>query len=245
MTPTTIGAGGIALVKEFEGFFPRPYWDRPMPDPKAVRTIGYGTTRIDGRAIRADDRLTEPQASDLLRAQVNGSQYAGALARELRAIGRKLNQHQFDALLSAVYNLGAGILEPGRSLGDALRSRRWKSAVPKALILYREPGTNVEKGLRRRREAEIALWRSKPPAVDRLVAEGYTTDEIRMIRTFDGWRRRGVNPQGRRRLAFDMKAQRQRIWRVAQPKVKGGDGRGWTAARKARYRSLLARSREV
>jgi hypothetical protein len=40
-----------------------------------------------------------------------------------------------------------------------------------------------------------------------------------------------------------MEQQRKRVWRAAQPHSRGGDGRGWDHAnRRARYRSLLART---
>lgn len=158
--PTGIGTKGLSLVKVYEGFRSRPYWDRPMPDPMAVRTIGYGTTRIGGRGILATDRMTEPKASSYLVAQINSSQYAGALTNALNIIGVTLNQNEYDAVLSAVYNLGAGILAKNRSLGDALRSHNWRSQVAKALPLYSEPGSSVHEGLLRRRNDEVKLFKT-------------------------------------------------------------------------------------
>jgi lysozyme len=158
--PSKIGSAGLVLVKEFEGFYSRPYWDRPMPDPKAVRTIGYGTTRWKGRGILSTDRITEPEASDLLVQQINSSEYAGALTKVLNALGLELNQNEYDALLSAIYNLGAGILDKGRTLGDALRSKNWRTGVAKALPVYSEPGTSVHDGLLRRRNDEVRLFKT-------------------------------------------------------------------------------------
>lgn len=76
---------------------------------------------------------------------------------------------------------------------------------------------------------------------DRLA--GYTKREVKWIRNYDSWFRRGVNPDGRKRLRVEMRKQRKRIWRLAQPKSRGGDGHGWTALRSKRYKSLLSRSR--
>lgn len=95
-------------------------------------------------------------------------------------------------------------------------------------------------------------WHMDPQSASKLRAAakrlrdplaGYTADEIKWIRSYDSWLRRLVNRGGRTRLQQKMKAQRKRIWRLAQPKKNGGDGKGWTALRRRRYRSLLARTR--
>jgi predicted chitinase len=72
---------------------------------------------------------------------------------------------------------------------------------------------------------------------------GYTAAEIRWIREFDKLRREGRDERRQGVLRIVMRAQRKRIWKVAQPKAQGGDGRGWKYAnRAARYRSLKART---
>jgi hypothetical protein len=48
------------------------------------------------------------------------------------------------------------------TISKRLRERDW-DAVPAALELYRNPNTNVEAGLLRRRRAEGALWRESLP----------------------------------------------------------------------------------
>ena len=45
------------------------------------------------------------------------------------------------------------------TISAVLRDRAWGS-VPDAFMLYVNPGSTVEAGLRRRRQAEIALWNS-------------------------------------------------------------------------------------
>jgi hypothetical protein len=72
---------------------------------------------------------------------------------------------------------------------------------------------------------------------------GYTASERRLIREYDRLRSARRNRKRRIALRALMKAQRKRIWRAAQPRTGGGDGRGWDHAnRRARYRSLLART---
>jgi hypothetical protein len=44
-------------------------------------------------------------------------------------------------------------------------------------------------------------------------------------------------------LVRELTSQRQAIWRAAQPKASGGDGRGWSYAhRKRRYLTLESRT---
>jgi hypothetical protein len=72
---------------------------------------------------------------------------------------------------------------------------------------------------------------------------GYTASERRMIREYDRLVRTRRDRKRRVALRKLMKAQRKRIWRAAQSKSSGGDGRGWDHAnRRARYDSLLART---
>ncbi len=65
------------------------------------------------------------------------------------------------ALLSFAYNLGSGFYGSGNfsSITARLKNKEWDK-VPDALYLYRNPGSNVEAGLARRRKAEGKLWNS-------------------------------------------------------------------------------------
>jgi len=72
-----------------------------------------------------------------------------------------MNDNQRGALLSFAYNLGAGFYG-GRNFNTItrrLKNKEWH-LVPESLKLYRNPGTNVEAGLLRRRIAEGKLWSS-------------------------------------------------------------------------------------
>lgn len=74
----------------------------------------------------------------------------------------EMNENQQGALLSFSYNLGANFYGTSNfnTISKVLKEKKW-SDVPKVLELYRNPGTNVEKGLLRRRIAEGALWSKK------------------------------------------------------------------------------------
>jgi hypothetical protein len=63
------------------------------------------------------------------------------------------------ALISFAYNLGSGFYgaKGFETISKRLREKDW-AGVPDALLLYRNPGTNVEAGLKRRRIAEGDPW---------------------------------------------------------------------------------------
>lgn len=148
-------AAALKLIKDFEGCHLDAY-----PDPLsggAPWTIGYGTTRYsDGRAVKKGDRLNMVEADMLLRLEVD------RIAEKLRATvphWGEMADHQKCALISFAYNLGSAFYgsKGFETISKRLREKDW-SGVPDALLLYRNPGTNVEAGLKRRRIAEGDLW---------------------------------------------------------------------------------------
>src|SRR3954464_4264657 len=143
------GSGGIALIKEFEGF---PFGGRPYFDQLGgVWTIGYGHTEGVGPH---SPRLTERQASELLERELaQRSEGAG----EALPTAHLLNQNQFDALVVFVYNVGGGALAADTGIGKAPRARQWQRAADEMLRWNRAKGHAVE-GLTRRRKAERALF---------------------------------------------------------------------------------------
>lgn len=147
---TGLSDKGVRFIAEFEGFSSKPY-----RDPVGVWTIGYGSTKGVGPHSRS---LTRAQARARLKREID-REYAPAVRVAATKAGRGLKQHEFDALVSAVYNLGPGILEPGRSLGDALRARvLWRSRTARALKLYDKAGGRALPGLTRRRKREARLF---------------------------------------------------------------------------------------
>jgi hypothetical protein len=71
----------------------------------------------------------------------------------------QMADHQKCALISFAYNLGSGFYGTTgfETISRELREKDW-AAVPDALLLYRNPGSNVEAGLKRRRIAEGDIW---------------------------------------------------------------------------------------
>ena len=156
-------AAAIALIKEFEGVHLSAY-----PDPLSGGhpwTIGYGTTRYSGGTpVKRGDRINMIEADMLLRLEVD------RIAEKLRTTvphWKVMDDNQRSALVSFAYNLGAGFYGAAgfETISRCLRDRDW-AAVPAALELYRNPGTNVEAGLLRRRRAEGKLWGQHRPAAE-------------------------------------------------------------------------------
>jgi GH24 family phage-related lysozyme (muramidase) len=150
----------LQLIQQFEGCHLDAY-----PDPLSGGepwTIGWGTTRYsDGRKVKKGDRLNRVEADMLLRQEVD--RIAGKL-RETVPHWREMADHQQCALVSFAYNLGSGFYGSTgfETISRELADRAW-DAVPDAMLLYRNPGTNVEAGLKRRREAEGKLWLGAKP----------------------------------------------------------------------------------
>jgi GH24 family phage-related lysozyme (muramidase) len=153
-------AAAIKLIKEFEGCHLTAY-----PDPLSGAepyTIGYGTTRYPGgRFVQRGDKITVIEADMFMRTEVD--RIAAKLASTV-LFWSEMTDRQQSALISFSYNLGSGFYGAVgfETISKRLRERDW-NAVPAALELYRNPGTNVEAGLLRRRRAEGELWRSGLP----------------------------------------------------------------------------------
>lgn len=154
-----VSQAGIALIKRFESCELSAY-----PDPKtrgAPFTIGWGAVGPD---IGPDTVWTQEQADDRLAKDVEARE---AIVNE--AVTVDLTQGQFDAMVSIVFNVGYGSknrngivrlrsgepstllqkLNDGDYAGAAKEFERWIS-----------PGSPVERGLKRRRDAEVDLFNS-------------------------------------------------------------------------------------
>ncbi len=132
------------------------------PDPKTKGkpyTVGWGSTRKrDGSPFKMGERITQQEADDLFDYQIQNE-----FLLQLKKIPywEEMNDNQRSALLSFAYNNGAYFYGGVGfdTISRNLREKNW-SAIPKTLEMYRDPGTNVEAGLLRRRRREGALWLS-------------------------------------------------------------------------------------
>ena len=145
----------LDLIRKYEGCHLTAYadplhgWDVP--------TIGYGTTQYtDGRKVSKGDSITQSEAAELLERHVEllAKRLSGAIPH-----WQDMTADQRGALLSFAYNLGSNFYgtEGFETISAKLRAKDW-NAVPEALLLYRNPGTPVEEGLKRRRHAEGQSW---------------------------------------------------------------------------------------
>ena len=149
---------GVFLIKEFEDFSSTAYYD-PLSGGLPI-TIGWGSTKnFDGKPFKITDKINIQNANLLLEHQIKNE-----FLPQLQKIPHweKMNDNQRGALLCFAYNLGADFYgHPDfNTITRVLKNKEW-SKVPEALKLYRNPGTNVEAGLLRRRIAEGKLWKNK------------------------------------------------------------------------------------
>ena len=150
-----IPEAGIKLIKEFEGCHLKAYYD-PLTGGLPI-TIGWGSTRRkDGTRFMIGNKITQEEADDLFYYQLR-REFIPALQKI--PYWSEMNDSQKGALLCFAYNLGADFYgNPDfNTITRVLKNKEWDK-VPEALKLYRNPGTNVEAGLLRRRKAEGKLW---------------------------------------------------------------------------------------
>lgn len=151
-----VSEAGIDLIKRFEGLELAAY-----QDIAGIWTIGYGHTGPD---VKPGMKISESEAEDLLKKDLKPREHA---IESLVKV--PLNQNEFDALVSFVYNVGENAfknstararLNRGDYAGAAEALTWWNKATINGVL---QPVT----GLTRRRAAESALFLTptNPPIV--------------------------------------------------------------------------------
>ncbi len=139
-----ISENGLSLIKQFEGYSATVY-----RCPASYRTIGYG------HVLRADehfdDGIDKQQAELLLRSDVQVAERA-----VLRLIDAPLTDGQFAALVSFVFNLGAGALQ--RSILRRKVNRQEHTEVPAEFVRWVYARGRKLPGLVKRRRCEAMLY---------------------------------------------------------------------------------------
>lgn len=138
---------GIEFIKLSEGLLLEAY-----QDSGGVWTIGYGHTK----GVKKGDQITEFMATEYLKDDLRNSEQAVSLY-----VTSKINQNQFDALVSFTFNLGPGNLKSSTLLkrvnadpNDPDIERQFKRWIYcKGVVL---------KGLVKRREREAAIYFGRP-----------------------------------------------------------------------------------
>lgn len=151
----TIPREALALIESFEGFHKELPGGRAAPYlcPARVPTIGIGSTFYeDGRPVSLDDTpITRERAYELLAYELRLCERSvdGLIVPVLHPLSR-------GALVSFVYNLGAGALK-GSGLRRAVNAGDHERAASE-FLKWRMAGGVVLKGLERRRHAEAELY---------------------------------------------------------------------------------------
>ncbi len=137
-----ISKNGLDLIKQFESLQLKAY-----KCSANVWTIGYGHTKN----VKEGDRISQDQANCFLMQDLYSVERA-----IVRLVKVKLNQNQFDALCSLIFNIGISAfnkstllakLNTGDYVGAAEQFRRWNKV-----------NNVVMAGLVRRRQAEEDLF---------------------------------------------------------------------------------------
>ena len=140
-----ISKNGLDLIKHFESLQLKAY-----KCSANVWTIGYGHTKN----VKEGDRICEDQANCFLMQDLYSVERA-----IIRLVKVKLNQNQFDALCSLIFNIGISAFNKSTLLaklntsdfvGASNEFKRWNKANGMVLC-----------GLIRRRQAEEDLFNAK------------------------------------------------------------------------------------
>lgn len=142
--PLQTSAEGLRLIKHFEGLRLEAY-----RDPVGILTVGYGHT---GPEVYPGMVITESQAEQLLRERLALEFEPGVRL----ALTTRPEQHEFDAMVSLAYNIGVAAFQ------NSTLARRFnagdKQGAADEFLRWKYAGGNVLLGLRRRREAERAMF---------------------------------------------------------------------------------------
>ncbi len=137
-----ISSEGIKLIKGFEGLRLNAY-----RDAVGVLTIGYGHTKN----VEEGQQITEEEAEALLKSDLEIFEDS-----VLDAVNVPITQHQFDALVSFTYNLGARNFR-NSTLLKKLNAEDYEGAANE-FLRWNRAGGRVLNGLTRRRAAERDLF---------------------------------------------------------------------------------------
>jgi lysozyme len=132
---------GIDLIKKFEGFRANPYIC-----PAGILTIGYGHTNN----VRLGDFCSEMQAEQFLKEDLQIAE------TELNKM-QDLNQNQFDALASFIFNLGVRNFQKSTLRTEILKGSN-EAVIRSEFGRWVYAGGKVSKGLQARRKAEADLF---------------------------------------------------------------------------------------
>lgn len=140
-----ISEKGLDLIKFYEGCGYNAY-----KCAAGVLTIGYGHTK----GVKEGDLITQQEADALLLHEMD--EYEGYINNMVTV---DLEQNQFDALVSWVFNLGSSNLSSSTLL-KKINNKEF-DAVPEQIKRWNKAGGKVLDGLIKRRNSEALLFEGK------------------------------------------------------------------------------------
>ena len=144
----TASTQALSIIKFFEGCKLTSYQDQ-----KSIWTCGVGCIRIDGRAVKKGDVITQAKADSMLAMEL--SNFEVALNKMLGKV--VVTQPIFDSLMCWSFNLGSGALAGSTLLKKVLANQNDPS-IKDEFIKWRDKGHPEEKGLLIRRLSEYHLY---------------------------------------------------------------------------------------
>lgn len=136
------GTKGIELIKMSEGLRLETY-----ADSVGILTIGYGHTRTATPGMK----ITEAMAETLLLGDLCQCEMT------LSSLDLKLNQNQFDACVSFIFNLGGGNFK-NSTLLKKIKVNPNDPSIADEFLRWDKAGGKVLAGLTVRRQAEASLY---------------------------------------------------------------------------------------
>ena len=143
----------ISLIKYFEGFSEKPYWDYSQ------YTVGYGTRCPDDKLDQyMTYGITKAEAEALLTKEL--ASFVKSVNNYDKANNLNLTQYEFDALVSFTYNVGAGWMSSSGSaqIQDAVLNNRTGNDFLYAMTQWSVAGGSTSLGLVNRRLVEANLY---------------------------------------------------------------------------------------
>lgn len=141
---------GIKIICESETFKAKPYLC-----PAGIPTIGYGSTCYENgtKVTLKNTPITEQRAIAMLKCHID--KIVAPTIKKL--IKTELNQNQYDALCSFIYNVGDGNFKSSTLL-KKVNANRFDPTIQNEFMKWVHAGGKVLKGLVTRRMKEGNLY---------------------------------------------------------------------------------------
>jgi lysozyme len=125
-------------------------------DPKEPWTIGWGNTYYeDGSPVKEGDTIAKERADSLFQVIIKSFD-----ERAASLIKTRVEQSQFDAVVSFAYNCGLGNLRRSTLL-KKVNANPSDPTIEAEFLKWISKGTKFENGLRKRRQDEADIYFGK------------------------------------------------------------------------------------